>query len=336
LDAARTSDRSKIISDIARGNERLSAAVLLCTYKRPQDLDRCITALTAQLRLPDELILAVRDVDDQTRAYLETLKVPFPCRIATVTTPGLVAARKAGVAALQSDIVAMIDDDTVPAPDWLERICQHFEADDRVGAVGGRDRPAGPNAASDARQPVVGILQWSGRYVGNHHSGIGPARPVDLLKGANMSFRSTVVKKISFDDRLRGTGAQSCEDLAFSLAVRGAGWKILYDPEVLVDHYEGDREEIRHYAGMMPIEDGNAFGDITYNWVVAIWDYFSPPRHFVYVVWQMLVGTRSRPGLVQALRFTPQLGFISWQRFWYTQKALVTAYVHLARSPHSR
>nr|WP_081490621.1 glycosyltransferase family 2 protein [Terriglobus roseus] len=303
---------------------------MLCTYRRPIDVERCIRALALQTRLPDELLVVVRDEDVATQTFVARMQPPpFPVRIIMVHTAGLVAARNAGLDAVRSDIIAMIDDDTAPLPEWLDRICTHFETDSTVGAVGGRDRPAGPHAGAEVRQPTVGILQIHGRYIGNHHCGIGPPRPVDLLKGANMSYRAAAVASLRFDKRLLGRGAQPCEDLAFSLAVRGAGWKLIYDPEVVLDHYEGDREELRHYAGMMPIKDGDAFGEMTYNWVVAIWDHISVPRHVLHIIWQVLVGTRARFGLLQALRFLPALKGASWQRFWYTQKALFRAYVHL-------
>jgi len=310
----------------------LTVTVLLCTYRRKDDLARCLSALELQTRLPDEVLLTVRDTDTITLDFLSASSYRLPLRIISVQIPGLVAARNAGIAALKTDIVAMIDDDTYPAANWLENVCQHFAADPKLGGLGGRDRPAGDNVKKIARQPVVGILLYYGKHIGNHHAGIGPARPVDLLKGANMSFRSEAVRQVGFDSRLSGTGSQPCEDLSISLRVRRAGWKLAYDPEVLVDHYEGAREEQRHYAAMLPVKDPKAFGEVTYNWVVTIWDEFSPFRHLVFIAWQFFVGTRVRPGLIQALRFTSSLGSISWQRFWYTQQAVASAYGDLYRA----
>jgi len=147
-----------------------------------------------------------------------------------------------------------------------------------------------------------------------------------------MSFRREAIAGLRFDTRLRGKGAQPNEDIAFCLAVRRRGWKLVYDPSVLVDHYEGPRDEPRHYAVMLPVTDARAFGDVTYNWVVAVYDEFSPLRHMVYILWQFLVGTRLRPGLVQAIRFTRSLRRESWRRFWITQKAMLEAYNDLRSS----
>ncbi len=93
----------------------------------------------------------------------------------------------------------------------------------------------------DGARNTVGILQWYGRCIGNHHLGAGAPRRVDFLKGANMSFRRTAIAGLRFDERLRGAGAQVGNDMAFSLALRLRGWTLLYDPLVAVDHYPAPR-----------------------------------------------------------------------------------------------
>jgi glycosyltransferase involved in cell wall biosynthesis len=309
----------------------LSISVLICTYRRAHDLQRCLVALDEQTRRPDDIIVVVRQEDHETQTALAAFKCNSPLRVLLVSTPGTVAARNMGLDVLRTDLVAMIDDDTAPHPCWLERIESHFATNRRLGGLGGRDRCINNPDSDRARKANVGKLHFCGRTVGNHHAGFGAPREVDLLKGANMSYRSTAVAGLRFDRRLRGRGAQPYEDFAFSLAVQHAGWQLIYDPEVLVDHYESAREEPRHYAAMLPISDPQAFGDVTYNFVVAINDRFSNFRRTVYVLWQLFVGTRVSPGLLQAVRFTRTLGRSSWQRFWITQKAMISAHLDLHR-----
>jgi glycosyltransferase involved in cell wall biosynthesis len=308
-----------------------SISVLICTYRRAHDLQRCLAALDEQTRRPDDVIVVARHEDYETHAALTSFKSNSLVRVVFVAAPGLVAARNAGLAALRTDIVAMIDDDVVPHPCWLRRIEGHFLANERLGGLGGRDRCINNPDCDSAREATVGKLQFCGRTVGNHHAGFGAPREVDLLKGANMSYRTAAVTGLSFDRRLRGKGSQPWEDLSFSLAVRHAGWQLIYDPEVVVDHYEGPREEPRHYAAMLPISDAQAYSDVTYNFVVAIHDRISYFRRAAYVLWQLLVGTRVSPGFVQAVRFTRTLGRSSWQRFWITQRAMVAAHLDLHR-----
>ncbi len=307
--------------------------VAVVSFQRPHDLARCLDGLALQTRKADLVVVVLREEDGASRQILqERLADPaLPIRLVLVREPGVVAARNAGLQNCQTDVVAMLDDDAVPRPDWIERILQHFVANPHLGALGGRDQCFTNGVPQAATKDVVGRLLWNGKHIGNHALGRGAAREVDLLKGANMSFRRAATDTLSFDRRLRGRGAQPCEDFAFSRAISLAGWSVMYDPAVLVDHYEGAREEVRHYAGEKST-DMAGFSNSAYNQVVAAWDSLSPLRRFLSLVYFALVGTRVAPGLVQAFRFTPQLRGLAWKRFFVAQGARLSAYRDLLRS----
>jgi GT2 family glycosyltransferase len=310
----------------------VTIAVLICTYRRAQSLTRCLSALARQTRLPDDVIIVVRETDLESRAFLANRAYDgLAIRVVLVKAPGTVAAHNSGLEMCRTDIVAMTDDDTVPHPNWLDCILEHFENDPSLGGLGGRDRCHNGIQFDDRREPVVGKLQWFGRAIGCHQFGFGPSREVDLFKGANMSYRYKAIRNIRFDARLRGSGAQPNEDMTFSLAVKRAGWKLIYDPQVLVDHYEGPREEIRYYALTIPVQDVEGFRDLAFNEVVARWDHLSVVRRVVFLVWSMAVGVSICPGLVQAIRFSPRMGWASWRRFWIAQQGIVAACWSLLR-----
>ncbi len=308
-------------------NDRpLSFGVVIPTYRRPDDLARCLQALGQQDRLPDDVIVTVRDTDEETLRFLAGRSgLPFPLRVVKPDMPGVVAARNAALEACRTEILAFLDDDTVPHPDWARRVARHFEADPKLGGLGGKDRLHDGTHFNEGRANRVGKVQWFGRVVADHHLGHGAPRPVDMLKGANMSFRAAAFEGVRFDARLRGAGAQPNDDLAFSLAVRRAHWTLRYDPEVIVDHFSGGREEVRHYATVAAVRDAQGFHDWAFNEVVALWDEFPPWRRTVFAAWSLLVGTRVCPGLVQAVRFTPRLGLASWQRFVLAQRGKLDA-----------
>ena len=307
-------------------------SVVLCTYKRPGDLARCLHAVEQQTRTPEEVLVVVQKTDGATRDYLaHRVPEPLPLRIILVQQPGTVAARNAGLFASTFDVVSMTDDDAAPRPDWLERILEHFRTNPRLGALGGRDQCFTAGLPQPASRDVVGKLLWNGKHVGNHALGRGDPREVDLLKGVNMSFRREAATPIGFDLRLRGSGAQPSEDLALSRAISVHGWSVIYDPAVLVDHYEGVREEPRHYAALLA-SDKTGLADAIYNQFVATWDGRSPLQHLVSLLYFFLVGTRFAPGLVQAVRFTPSLGRVSWMRFAVAQRARLEAFRDLSRT----
>ncbi len=309
--------------------------VLICSYKRPESLLSCLAALADQRRRPDDVIVVARESDPATLAALRTRAADgLPLRVVVVTVPGKICALNAGLDACRTDILTIADDDTVARPDWLERVSDHFAADPTLGGLGGRDRCHDGEGFDDRQRTVVGRLQWFGRTIGNHHLGYGGPREVHFLKGANMSYRAEAFATLRFDLRLRGQGAQPSEDLAFSLAVRRAGWRLVYDPAVLIDHYAAPRNEPRHYVVGSPLmADPAGYFDIAYNNVIALWDALPPARRAVYAAWALLVGTRVLPGLVQAVRTTPGQGRMAWRRFLLCQQAHLAAYALLLHHP---
>lgn len=126
--------------------------------------------------------------------------------------------------------------------DWIECIATAFESDERLGAIGGRDWVFEKGRVLNGSRDEVGVIRRNGRVIGNHHLGVGPARAVRMLKGANMSYRRTAIGALRFDTRLRGTGAQVHNDIdmAFSMSVRRAGWRVMYDPRIAVDHFPAE------------------------------------------------------------------------------------------------
>ncbi len=308
----------------------LTIGVAIASYRRADDLKRCLKALSEQSRLPDDVIVVARPDDEATKdAVAAAASERLPIRQMFVDAPGTVPARNVALDHCRTDILSFIDDDTVPHQDWIERIVPHFAEDPTLGGVGGKDRIHDGTSFNDQAAHVVGRIQWFGRVVPNHHLGFGAPRIVDFIKGANMSFRAVAFGGVRFDGRLRGTGAQPYEDLVFCLAVRRTGWKLLYDPSIVVDHYLGKREETRHYADIATVKDRNGFRNFAFNEVVAVWDELPAGRLLAFAVWSFMAGTGVCPGFLQAIRFTPRLGVSSWQRFALAQTGKLDAFIEL-------
>lgn len=306
-----------------------TVGVLIASYKRPGALLSCLDSLAQQHQRMHEVIVVLRDDDSETKQALAGHIAPLPLRVICTPLSGTVAARNAGIDACTSDILAILDDDTKPHPEWLRRVVQRFVEDPALGGLGGRDRCFDGKAFDDREAAIVGRIQWYGRMIGNHHLGFGAIREVDFLKGANMSFRSEALKNIRFDSRLKGKGAQAREDTTFSIAVKAAGWKVSYDPAAVVDHYPAMRDEARHYVDVQPLTDETQFREFAYNDTLSLWLALKGVRRLAFVAWTVLIGTCVSPGLLQALRFTPQLGGASWRRFYVAQQGKFEAFADL-------
>ncbi|AFZ13616.1 glycosyl transferase family 2 [Crinalium epipsammum PCC 9333] len=288
----------------------MKISVVIPTYLRPNDLARCLQALCNQTRLPDEVLVVIRDTDVETKTLLESFNLtPFPLQTIIVNVPGVVAAMNVGWDKTQGDIIVSTDDDAAPHSDWLAKIETYFLSDQQIAGVGGRDwQYQGSHLKEEGTPRTVGKVQWFGRVIGNHHLGTGKAREVDVLKGVNMGFRRAAIQGLHFDERMRGMGAQVNFEMAFALPLRRRGWKIIYDPSVAVDHYPAQRfDEDQIHRGQF---SAIALSNIAHNETLALLEYLSPIQRIIFLIWAVVIGTRECPGLVQVLRFLPSRRFL--------------------------
>jgi cellulose synthase/poly-beta-1,6-N-acetylglucosamine synthase-like glycosyltransferase len=281
----------------------MKITVLVPTFRRPDDLTRCLAALERQHRAPDEVVVVARPDDHATHACLDAYLAGhvaikrLPLVVAPVEVPGQVAALNRGLDAATGDVIAITDDDAAPHADWVARIEAHFAADPKLGALGGRDWVHEKGGVLNGSRERVGKLMRSGKLIGNHHLGVGDAREVDMLKGANMSYRRAAIRALRFDTRLRGAGAQVHNDMAFSMSVKRAGWKLIYDPHVAVDHFPAERhDDDRRDAQTMA-----AIGNAAYNLHLILRAHLTPLHRETAWWWYALIGTRAYPGFAHAL-----------------------------------
>lgn len=320
----------------------MDLSVIIPSYRRCDDLDRCLRALVRQKRPADEVIVVARVDDAPTLAlvshWLSTANddtLPG-LRLATVEEPGQVAANNRGFDAARGDILCLTDDDAAPHPDWLMRIATHFTRDRGLGGVGGRDRVHEGGRVLQGEAGCVGEVRWYGRVIGNHHIGAGPARDVDVLKGVNMAWRRSAVAGLRFDSRLRGAGAQVHNDLAFSLAVRRAGWRLLYDPALCVDHFPAPRAD----ADQRAIFNAEAYYNASYNLHLVIDEHLRASgvpatRRALAGAYQVLAGSRNYPGWLRALALSVSgEGGRAWRRMSLAQRARADAIEALRQTAH--
>ena len=286
----------------------MNVSVIVPTYRRTTDLKRCLEALKKQTKVPFQILITVRDTDQETWDFLAQYeKGDLPLEILTVTITGVIAALNTGLAAAKGDIITVTDDDSEAYPNWLKKIEAHFLADSTLGVVGGKDCLYENGVLQTGECETVGKLQWFGRSIGNHSQGVGNAREVDLLKGVNMAFRASALGALKFDERMLGTGAQVHYEMSFCLSMKRAGWKVVYDPEILVNHFRAQRfDEDQRYI-FNPVANYNQ----VYNETIVLLDHFRGIQRLVFAIWAVLIGTRAARGLVQMLRFLPQEGKVS-------------------------
>lgn len=121
----------------------LRVSVVVPTYRRPELLGRCLSALAVQTLAADdyEVLIADDAASAQTRQQVEAFAHCTSCAIRYVSvtgTHGPAAARNVGWRAACTPLIAFTDDDTVPDPDWLSAGLGALERDGELAAITGQ------------------------------------------------------------------------------------------------------------------------------------------------------------------------------------------------------
>jgi glycosyltransferase involved in cell wall biosynthesis len=214
-------------------NPPISVIVSTYTLDRWHVLREGISALHDQTHRPHQVLVVV----DHQPAVLERAAGELHGTVALPSTepPGLAGCRNTGARAATGSIVAFIDDDAVPAADWLERLAEPY-GDDAVVAVGG---DVIPNWAVSQPAWFPPEFNW---VVGCSYRGLPETRAVVRnLIGANMSFRRQVFDQLEFYSGLGHANGRSLggeeTDFCIRLAEAFPGRRIVYEPQARVRHY---------------------------------------------------------------------------------------------------
>jgi glycosyltransferase involved in cell wall biosynthesis len=140
--------------------------------------------------------------------------------------------RDAAVAVASGEICAFLDDDAYPAADWLVRALERFH-DPTVAAVGG---PGLTPPDSSFRERAGGAFYESPFGSGKlrlRFKSLGGPRPVDDWPAYNLFVRTSALAAVGG----WASNFYGGEDTKLCLALRRAGYRILYDPGVIVYHH---------------------------------------------------------------------------------------------------
>jgi GT2 family glycosyltransferase len=286
-----------------------SVAVLVPTYRRAQELKRCLAALRDQTSTPDRVLVVRRPEDEETAEVLRSFDT-LPVDDIRVHEGGQVAALNVGLSELREDVVAITDDDGVPWPNWIEQIRRYFARDPALGALGGRDwLYVDGELVDDGPKRQIGRISWYGRFVAFHHVGRGPAREVDFLKGANMSYRRTALDSLEADTLLRGKGAEYNNDWALSLTVKRRGWKVVYDPGVAIDHLAAPRpDDVRITSGRRTSAQREVAAAKAFNETYIAFRHLPALRALAHLPFTLAVGGGQAPGVGIAILRRNRIG----------------------------
>lgn len=236
-------------------HERL--AVIIPTYQRPVHLRRCLAALRAQAR-PGMTVVVVNDgpeppgdAADSTHAIAADASATGELPVQVLGTAGIgpTAARNRGLELVlaDTDLIGFLDDDSVPAPTWVDHCLRVFREFPTVAAQLGRIGPWRDGSSSGSRLwPGIRQKIYDSRdrqftadaFRRQLEAALGLTLPAGLpgvathLSGNNAAVRAEVLREYGlFDERFR-----TMSDRELALRLLGHGRIIAYNPEMYVEH----------------------------------------------------------------------------------------------------
>ncbi len=230
-------------------SEGLKVSVIICTYKRLNDLYICLKSLESQLIKPDEVIIVDDGDTVETEKMLRNDTFKRLKHIKNKEKRGLPAARNVGVEHAQGDIICFIDDDVILPPTWLQEIITGYEDNKDAVGVGGyalNIKPRAPLGNTLKYRLLSAIrLVFFNKKVGKlSFLGIPYAVfnimpdgyvKVDLLQGCNMSFKREVFNLHRFDELYEESAVGEEQDFCTRLTKKN-GKKLIYNPNAVVIH----------------------------------------------------------------------------------------------------
>ena len=189
-------------------------------------LDEALAGLAEQTLPPHEVIVLP---DAPVAGDLRCGDIPV--RVVPTGKVRPAEKRNLGIEAAEGDVVAFLDDDARPQPQWLAQACRHFSRRE-VGASGGP-------GVTPFREPHMAVLGGdvyasplvSGgsrfRYVSER------IRVVDDLPSCNLLVRTSLLREIGGYNTRYWPG----EDTILCLDIVKRGFLIIYDPWAVVGHH---------------------------------------------------------------------------------------------------
>jgi glycosyltransferase involved in cell wall biosynthesis len=313
-------------------------SVIICSLNGAQGLDRCLRAVQAQtIRSALEVIV----VDDgSTDGTGDVGHAHGAIVLRHATNLGLAAARNSGLRVATAPVVAFLDDDCEPEPQWATQLLAGYQED--VTGVGGPIRPAGndsfmagylerhnpltPQELNLAVSNAVAyrfLLYLRRQWTSDEDLS---RRDVYSFAGANMSFRRQALADAGqFDDRFR-FGSEEL-DLCMRLARAFPAGRLVFIPDVRVVHHfqPSVRDTLRRSRAY-----GRGSARLNRKWPDVPPTVFPAPL----AVLALLLGSVRRPWLAAAAVMLPQLMYPAGLRQAIRRRSaacMLDAYLQLAQ-----
>src|SRR5579875_606722 len=210
-------------------------SVIVVAHNRFALTVQALASLRANYAEPIQLIFVDSGSTDETR-FIERY-VNGACILRFAENIGFVRAVNAALREVQAPVVLFMNNDITLSPMAIARGLHRLAKDPVIGAVGakilrthGRLQEAGSMIWRDGS--VLGYMRDAAATVPEANF----LREVDFASGTFLFVRTQALRQIGgFDERF---SPAYYEDVDFCFRLQEAGWRVVYDPAVMITHFE--------------------------------------------------------------------------------------------------
>lgn len=200
----------------------MTLSIVVPAYNAEEFLPRCLDAINASTRAPDEIIV----VDDRSTDRTVEIARERGARVLTMeTNSGPGAARNYAAREAKGEILLFVDSDVVVRPDTIERVVRDFDATPPIAAVFGSydDNPAETSFISQYKNLQHHFVHQQGN-----------TEAATFWAGCGAIRRDVFLEVDGFD--LERYPIPSIEDIELGYRVKARGHRILLDKQLQVQH----------------------------------------------------------------------------------------------------
>jgi GT2 family glycosyltransferase len=201
-------------------------SIVIATSDRPFQLKRCMAAIN-RLQFARDLFEVVVVFDGGTatpESDLQKTLGAVSLRTRTQANQGPSAARNAGAAVATGKYLAFIDDDCIPAPDWLTRLSEAVARHPTAMIGGATINALVGNVYSEASQAVI-------EYVYGYYNDTHAERRMFFASNNMTVPRASFLAAGGFDEIFR-----AAEDREFCARWQSTGGICRFAPDVVMHH----------------------------------------------------------------------------------------------------
>jgi len=214
----------------------MQVSVVIPTYRRVEDLDKCLDSIVAQTKVPKEVLVIDNGRDDRTKDLVERRKREFERKrvalnyIRNDSENSLTVAKNIGVKCSLGDVISFLDDDLILDSNYYREITEVYKEMPKALGVEGYNYSVKKNEVrANLGSIFVRLFQAQTSFLEEKRCRVLPSlcvtypRPsineiisCEWLSGAS-TFRRSILQEIKADENLKKYAWNEDLDLSYRI-----------------------------------------------------------------------------------------------------------------------